>query len=377
MKGSIKLLFLTLFIFLSGKSYSQLAQDSWALGLGFTYPRFVAVTPPSFSAYNDYGGYLSLQRNFSEHVGVRLSANYNHLESRYDGSLNRDIHQKLDAFTGDLDLMYYFIPCEIITPYILGGFGGMIYNSKNSPDAGYNGTSSAYQFNMGLGAELRVSNSLNVKGEFQYNLGSTNDLDGRDDVILKGLFNTTADAYARFSVGVVYYFSKGKPSHMCDLYEGVRPTKIIEKPAEIDYAKIEEMIKKNMQKEEQPIVAAPAPAPKQHWVLIGVEFAFNSSKLKTASYPAMLYTIQILQNNPDMKKIEIQGYTDNIGSEKYNLKLSQQRAETVRNYLIEHGISADRVIAKGYGEANPVATNSTAEGRAANRRIEFKVIKKN
>jgi OOP family OmpA-OmpF porin len=376
MKITTKYLLLILFILFSTKSYSQLAETSWAMGIGGTYPRFTAVTPPSYSAYNNYGGYLSLQRNFSEHVALRLSANYNHLETRYESSAQNDIHQKLDAFTGDLDLIYYFIPCEIITPYLVGGFGGMLYNIKDAPKAEYNGNATAYQFNMGVGGELRLTSSLDLKAEFTYNLASTNDLDGRDAVTLKGLFNTTADAFARLSVGVVYYFSKGKPSHLCDEYEGIRPT-IIEKPAKIDYAKIEEMIKKLMPKEQPPVVSVPAPVPKQHWVLIGVDFNFNSAKLKSESYPVLLYTIQILQNNPDMKKIEILGYTDNIGSQKYNLKLSQRRAETIRNYLVDHGISPDRLTTKGYGESNPIATNKTAEGRAANRRIEFKVIKNN
>ncbi len=369
----IKILFYALFfILLTGTSYPQLAKTSWGLGIGFTYPRFTAVTPPSHSAYNNYGGYISLQRNFSEHVAFRLSANYNHLESKYDGN-SVEIKQKLGAFTGDLDLMYYLLPCEVISPYLLGGFGGMIYNIKNAPQSGYNGNSTAYQFNMGVGGELKVSSSLNIKAEFTYNLGSTNDLDGRDNVVLKGLFNTTADAYARLSVGIVYLFSKGEPSHLCDLYEGVTKT-IIEKPEKIDYSKIEEMIKKEIPKEQPQVVSVPAPPPKQHWVLIGVNFNLNSAKLKTESYPVLLYAIEILKNNPDMK-VQVSGYTDNTGSEKYNLKLSQRRAETVMNYLVDHGISQDRLTAKGFGEADPIATNKTSDGRGANRRIEFKILK--
>lgn len=372
MKKTKLFLYSLSFILLTGTSYPQLAKTSWGLGVGFTYPRFVAVTPPSHSAYNSYGGYISLQRNFSEHVGLRLSANYNHLESKYNNNLNREIKQKLDAFTGDIDLLYYLLPCEVISPYLLGGFGGIVYNIKDAPQSGYNGNSTAYQFNMGVGGELKVSNSLNIKAEFTYNLGSTNDLDGRDNVVLKGLFNTTADAYARFSVGIVYLFSKGEPSHLCDLYQGVTKT-IIEKPEKIDYSKIEEMIKKEIPKQQPLVVSAPAPPPKQHWVLIGVNFNLNSAKLKTASYPVLLYAIQILKNEPNMK-VQVRGYTDNTGSAEYNLKLSQRRAEAVMNYLVDHGIAKDRLSAKGFGEADPIATNKTPEGRGANRRIEFKIL---
>ncbi len=69
------------------------------------------------------------------------------------------------------------------------------------------------------------------------------------------------------------------------------------------------------------------------------------------------------------------GYTDSIGNDDYNLDLSQRRVKSVINYLVSKGIDSSRMIGKGMGEANPVADNSTKEGRAQNRRIEFKVIK--
>jgi outer membrane protein OmpA-like peptidoglycan-associated protein len=70
-------------------------------------------------------------------------------------------------------------------------------------------------------------------------------------------------------------------------------------------------------------------------------------------------------------RVEIRGYTDSVGSWEFNLKLSRKRAESVREYLINSGISSDRLVAEGYGEADPVESNDTASGRAANRRIEF------
>ena len=70
-------------------------------------------------------------------------------------------------------------------------------------------------------------------------------------------------------------------------------------------------------------------------------------------------------------RVEVAGYTDDVGKEDYNLGLSQRRADSVKQYLVNAGISTDRVLARGYGESNPVASNSTASGRAENRRIEF------
>jgi outer membrane protein OmpA-like peptidoglycan-associated protein len=73
--------------------------------------------------------------------------------------------------------------------------------------------------------------------------------------------------------------------------------------------------------------------------------------------------------------IEIAGHTDDVGEPAANLILSQKRAESVRNYLISNGIKAERVIAKGYGEEQPIAANDTSEGRQINRRTEVRIVK--
>jgi OOP family OmpA-OmpF porin len=74
-------------------------------------------------------------------------------------------------------------------------------------------------------------------------------------------------------------------------------------------------------------------------------------------------------------QVELAGYTDNVGSASYNLKLSQKRAEAVKEYLtVEQNIDASRIQAKGYGKENPVASNDTDEGRERNRRVELHVL---
>jgi OOP family OmpA-OmpF porin len=73
-------------------------------------------------------------------------------------------------------------------------------------------------------------------------------------------------------------------------------------------------------------------------------------------------------------KIELSSYTDNVGSDEYNLKLSQARAQSVVDYLISKGISKERLEAKGYGESKAIATNDTEEGRQLNRRTEFEIL---
>jgi outer membrane protein OmpA-like peptidoglycan-associated protein len=69
--------------------------------------------------------------------------------------------------------------------------------------------------------------------------------------------------------------------------------------------------------------------------------------------------------------VEIQGHTDSQGDDDFNLKLSQRRAESVRDYLIKKKVDSDRMVSKGYGENVPIADNRTADGRSQNRRVEF------
>ena len=104
---------------------------------------------------------------------------------------------------------------------------------------------------------------------------------------------------------------------------------------------------------------------------------FNTGKatLKSASFLELDRTTEFLNNNPDME-IEIGGHTDDVGSETYNQKLSQARAQSVADYLIGKGIATARLKVVGYGELQPISFNNDEEGRQTNRRVEFKVLKK-
>ncbi len=84
--------------------------------------------------------------------------------------------------------------------------------------------------------------------------------------------------------------------------------------------------------------------------------------------------LQLMNKNPKME-IAIAGHTDNVGSDEYNMKLSDDRANAVRNYLVSHGVDASRITAKGYGKVVPIADNTTDEGRQINRRVEFTIMK--
>ncbi|MFP4164545.1 MAG: DUF5723 family protein [Chitinispirillaceae bacterium] len=107
--------------------------------------------------------------------------------------------------------------------------------------------------------------------------------------------------------------------------------------------------------------------------LRAINFKTASAELMSASHAALDYVVKFLKQYPHLR-YEIQGHTDSQGKEEYNLLLSAARAASVRNYLLSKGVPSDRLIAIGYGEGVPVADNTTAAGRAANRRVEFVII---
>ncbi|QQV01853.1 MULTISPECIES: OmpA family protein [Chryseobacterium] len=103
-----------------------------------------------------------------------------------------------------------------------------------------------------------------------------------------------------------------------------------------------------------------------------VTFAFDSSNLTTLAKTNLDKLSEVLINNPDTN-INIYGHTDSKGSDDYNQKLSERRANAVKSYLVSKGIAASRMFALGEGEAMPIASNDTDEGRAKNRRVEFAI----
>ena len=102
-------------------------------------------------------------------------------------------------------------------------------------------------------------------------------------------------------------------------------------------------------------------------------FETNAANIKGAASFDLLNEIAAAANRCSSFNITIGGHTDSIGNEAYNQRLSEARAATVRNYLTEQQVEGDRLIAKGFGETQPQATNETPEGRAENRRITFTV----
>lgn len=107
-----------------------------------------------------------------------------------------------------------------------------------------------------------------------------------------------------------------------------------------------------------------------------IQFDTKSKQIQKTSYTTLEEVAFLLKANPQVRKVRIEGHTDSHekrGS-KALLKLSEQRAQIVKDYLVQHGIQAHRLEIKGYADERPIQSNQTEEGRAANRRVEFNVL---
>jgi outer membrane protein OmpA-like peptidoglycan-associated protein len=105
----------------------------------------------------------------------------------------------------------------------------------------------------------------------------------------------------------------------------------------------------------------------------GVTFAFDRFDIQPQFRPTLDQVADVLADYPSTY-IDIYGHTDSVGSDTYNMTLSQNRARSVANYLAGHGVAAARMATQGFGESQPLADNATEEGRAANRRVEIRIV---
>jgi len=105
-----------------------------------------------------------------------------------------------------------------------------------------------------------------------------------------------------------------------------------------------------------------------------VQFASGSDNILPKSEQLVDEMARALKEHPELRKIEIQGHTDSTGDEALNLKLSHERADSVKHALVKRGVAPGRLVPKGYGESSPVAPNETRAGRAKNRRVEFVIL---
>jgi OOP family OmpA-OmpF porin len=106
-----------------------------------------------------------------------------------------------------------------------------------------------------------------------------------------------------------------------------------------------------------------------------VQFETGKAEILPASFGLLDEVARVFVDNPQIELVQVEGHTDSTGSAAINRKLSQQRAEAVKKYLVKNGVKDKRIVAKGFGPDREIAPNDTDEGREANRRVEFNILK--
>lgn len=375
MKKLSSIIALTTTLLLIGNVFAQsryVAEDAWGFGFGFTYPRYISINDAVVQNSNFYGGHLTIQKNVSEHVGVRLRTSYNHVEATYQVAPKVGEAVTNDIITGDFGILYYFAPCEPWSPYLVAGAGVTYYKPVNAltPHLDNENTTDG-QYSVGAGTEIRIGDNWRVKIEVAYNTVWSSNIDGNTGPS-NGLIGGTAnDTWVNADFGFLYYFSKGEPSKICQLYTGIAAVdydKIEDivrryqtEPADIDYNRIEDIVKRYSQR-----------ATEDKWTLLGVNFDFNKATLRPEAYPILANAAEILLTHPQIN-VDIVGHTDQVGSDRYNDKLSLQRAESVKKYLISKGVAASRLNTVGKGKRDLLFKENDPTSRFYSRRIEFRV----
>lgn len=106
-----------------------------------------------------------------------------------------------------------------------------------------------------------------------------------------------------------------------------------------------------------------------------IQFELNSAVIKPESFSLMDEITQVIQDHPELVEIGIGGHASSEGNADLNTRLSESRAKSVMKYIVDKGVDAKRLTAKGFGSSKPIADNATEEGRVANRRVEFRIVK--
>jgi OmpA-OmpF porin, OOP family len=303
---------------------------------------------------DDFGGQLGAGYNFAPNFAVEAA--YGVSGYKFKGfRIGDGPNEQLRAVS--LDLLYKFLPDSLIRPYVFAGGGEL-----NDAVGGTLSVGRAWMAETGVGVLTGLgsqsgSTRLQLRTEAKY----------RREFIQNTAFipNNPGDIL----LGIGLQLSFGNPTRAAPIAAAAPPPPPPE-PAPVPRA----------------VVVAPPPEPchapagfqvdancriiEQTVVVRAVDFEFNSTQLTAPARQTLDEVAAALLTQPELN-VEVQGYTDSVGSAAYNLSLSQRRATAVRSYLIGRGLSAAALTAIGYGKANPIAGNDTAEGRAQNRRVAF------
>ncbi len=266
----------------------------------------------------------------------------------------------VNAFSYRLDLLYNFQPTQKLVPYLAVGGGATQLTYLNTNHTAYSPTA-----NVGGGLKYFITDSVAIRA------------DARQLFIFDGK-NGGNYAYIPYRVpdqriSYLPVFMQDRESIMYNWEYSVGLTFLFgppEKPAPPVCPPPAPAPEPEPPACPPPPPPKPEPVPEKICMTLKIEFDYDKSDVKPKYHDVVGKVAEFLNKYPETTAV-IEGHTDNRGSYKYNIKLSERRADSVRNYLVEKfGIKGERLSTKGYGYTKPIATNKTAEGRQKNRRVD-------
>lgn len=353
----------------------------------FSGGAFAEIREGSFSVSPQLGGYLfegnqDLENgftfglgagyNFTQNLGAEYFLNYIKTESDTNG-------QDVDGYLYRLDGLYHFMPENRLVPYIAAGLGGITLD----PDNGDNDTS--FLINYGGGVKYFLTDSIALRGDLRHVISFDDTYNNliytlAVDFLFGGKKKAVPAAVTPVAVaappppepdsdgdGVVDSKDRcpGTPKGVTVNSSGC--------PLDTDGDGVYDYLDKCPGTPKDLKVDAngcPILLKKTAAIDLDIQFDTNKDEIKAQYHGRLKEVAEFMTAYPETKAV-IEGHTDSVGSAAYNQKLSQRRAESVRNYLIQNfNISPNRLTAKGFGEERPVASNDTDGGRRKNRRIQ-------
>ena len=322
-------------------SAEEAYQGAWYVLPGVSYMN----TDSDLDADNDVGGFIRIGKELSEHWDVQLGLSH----ARADEDLNvAGGGGRFKQTLLGVDALYMFSR-DRFRPFVLAGLG-LAHNNIDYDVSGVNigDSKTSWMANVGLGAQFMVTESLGLQADVRH-VWSRAEAKSNATTVGGMNFNDSETAGNTYlNLGAIWKF--GAPKQMAAAEPEPMPAPV---------AAPEPM--------PEPAPAPVACKPTFETVTISAEklFAFDKSSLKDGSRPILDEVAEKIKQHPDIELVMVTGHTDRIGSDAYNQKLSERRANTVKEYLASQGVDASRIQAIGKGESEPVVDCVGVRGKAA------------
>lgn len=290
--------------------------------------------------------------NFNANIGAELFGSYLLTESDRDSGPDANVERNVYRFGGNL--LYHFQPTKKLVPFVAVGYGR--YNIT-VPDLNRPKTNKSLA-EYGGGLKYFVSDDFALRADISHAIGFSPSIDN-----------------VEYTFGVTWQIGGVRPVSppAATVTEPVVCAACVVPPRiDSDGDGVEDALDKCPGTPKGLKVDSDGCVITQTIVLRAINFVFDTADLTEPSKTSIDEVYAVFKSQPNLK-LEIGGHTDSKGSDAYNLKLSQRRADTVKAYLVSKGANAANITAKGYGESRPISSNDSPEGRADNRRVEFRL----